>query len=113
MRSRPRRIRAWLAAPVLLLAGTAFAWSALDRPSVPVSEAVLSTEQSSRLAGPVLPALGEPAFFRVVADGAGANLRALPNKTSAVILRRKDGEFVVNRGEAIAGSDGMWRRVAV
>ncbi len=113
MRSRPRRIRAWLVVPAILVAGTALAWSALDGPSAPVGDVVQPVVQASRPAGPVLPALSQPAFFRVVAGAAGADLHALPNKESAVVFRRQDGDFVVNRAEDIAGSDGIWRRVAV
>jgi hypothetical protein len=60
---------------------------------------------------PRTPAV-DPPTYRVVAGGAGANMRGAPSTSGPVLQRVRDGAVLTNLDEQRTGDGQLWRRVA-
>jgi hypothetical protein len=63
-------------------------------------------------AEPPRTALVDPPSYRVVAGGAGANLRGAPSTSGPVIQRVADGRTVTNLDQQQTVDGQLWRRIA-
>jgi hypothetical protein len=74
-------------------------------PAPPAEEPAPATE-------PPRTALVDPPTYRVVAGGAGANLRGAPGTSAPVLQRVRDGAVVSNLDQQQTVDGQLWRRVA-
>ncbi|HZR99426.1 MAG TPA: SH3 domain-containing protein [Chloroflexota bacterium] len=71
-----------------------------------------AAEEPSPAAEPPRTALIDPPSYRVVAGGAGANLRGAPSTSAPVLQRVRDGTVVSNLDQQQTVDGQLWRRVA-
>jgi hypothetical protein len=69
-------------------------------------------EEPPPAAEPPRASLVDPPSYRVVAGGAGANLRGAPTTSGPVLQRVRDGAILTNLDEQRTGDGQLWRRVA-
>ncbi len=58
------------------------------------------------------PPPADQSGFRIVAGGAGANMRGAPSTGAPIVRRLRDGAFVANLNQQQSGDGMTWRRVA-
>jgi hypothetical protein len=74
-------------------------------PAAP-EEATATPEPAAR------PPAADPPAYRIVAGGAGANLRSAPSTSAPIVRRLRDGTIVTNLNQQQSGDGMTWRRVA-
>jgi hypothetical protein len=79
---------------------------------VPVEAAAPPAEESPSAPEAGRASTADPPTYRVVAGGAGANLRSAPSTGAPVVRQLRDGAEVTNLNQQQTADGLTWRRVA-